>query len=85
MQRSRVALRVLSTLILLSSGCAPAYHWYEGCRVPCQYCAPHPLPHEPYLGCPCHSRPAEAYLSVAPTPLVNPLDPQARDEDLNSR
>jgi hypothetical protein len=75
MNRNRRATGLLLTALFAVVGCAPAYHWYEGCRVPCKYCAPCPLPYPTYEGCPCHSHAAEPYLAVASTPLVNPLEP----------
>ena len=50
-----------------------AYFWYDECRVPCKYCAPQPLPHVSYCGCPCHSCAAEPYLADAAPQLTNPL------------
>ena len=56
-----VALPLFATWV---SGCAPAYHCYSGCRIPCKYCPPPPLPYPHYGGCLCHSHPAERYLAV---------------------
>ncbi|MEZ5940237.1 MAG: hypothetical protein R3C18_02520 [Planctomycetaceae bacterium] len=53
-----------STLLLVAtlSGCASAYHCYEGCGVTCKYCPPAPLSYTQYCGAPCHSSAAEPYL-----------------------
>lgn len=67
---------VLGAMATALVGCAPAYHWYEGCRVPCKYCVPCPLPYQPYEGCPCHSRAADRHLSVTTALLTNPLEPR---------
>ena len=75
MKLCRFAGRLALVAILAATGCAPAYHCYDECRIPCTYCAPCPLPFQNYGGCPCHSRAAEPYLvtsSVSPE-LVNPL------------
>ena len=55
------ALLILS--FLSSLGCAPGYNSYSGCRVPCKYCAPPPLPYAHYPGCDCHSCAAESHLA----------------------
>jgi len=54
-------LGVLATS--LSLGCAPAYHGYSQCHVPCRYCPPPPLPLCHYPGCACHSCAVSEYLS----------------------
>jgi hypothetical protein len=61
---------------ILVPGCAPAYHCYSGCRVPCKYCAPSPLPYTEYCGCPCHSKAAERYLAVPLASTGYPEDDQ---------
>ena len=63
---------ILFSVLLTTAGCAPAYHWYDECRVPCKYCAPNPLPYSTYCGCPCHSNAAEPYLMGRSPELVNP-------------
>ena len=70
--RSFIVITVLA--MLASAGCAPAYHWYEGCRVPCKYCTPSPRPYEYYSGCPCHSSAAQPYLRGTQTELINPAE-----------
>ncbi len=56
-----------SLALLFCLGCAPAYHSYSGCRVPCKYCVPAPLPHTHYPGCACHSCAAERHLAGVQT------------------
>lgn len=53
-------------LIIVCTGCAPAYRSYPGCHVKCRYCAPRPLPYEQYQPCVCHSAPGDSYLYSAP-------------------
>jgi len=57
---------ILSLTAGIGSGCAPAYRCYSGCRVPCKYCPPAPMPYTPYCGCECHSWAAERYLVGPP-------------------
>jgi len=52
--------------LIMTIGCAPAYHAYRSNCVPCRYCAPSPLPYEQYCGCRCHSCVAQRYLTNAP-------------------
>lgn len=70
----RSLIRVLVLSLPATLGCAPAYHWYDGCRVPCKYCAPCPRPYEYYHGCPCHSCAAQPYLTSTQPELVNPAE-----------
>jgi hypothetical protein len=71
--REKLLYLALLSVMTLASGCAPAYHCYSGCRVPCKYCAPSPLPYTQYGGCPCHSNAAQRYLAV---PLASPGYPE---------
>lgn len=59
--RSTLLFVMLSLVAAFASGCAPGYHRYSGCRVPCKYCVPSPLPYPHYDGCKCHSRPADEF------------------------
>jgi hypothetical protein len=59
-----VLLLFLLLLVAPAGGCATSYDCYRGCRVPCQYCPPPPLPYPSYCGCPCHSAAASAHLSL---------------------
>jgi hypothetical protein len=67
--RCKLLSLALLIVAIFASGCAPAYHCYSGCRVPCKYCAPSPLPYAPYCGCPCHASVAERYLAPQSGPL----------------
>ena len=51
-------------------GCASAYHSYSGCRVPCKYCVPAPLPYAQYDERVCHSDAAEPYLAGNAAPAI---------------
>jgi hypothetical protein len=48
-------------LIVSLSGCAAAYHDYQGCCIPYLYCAPPPLPYVSYKGCHCPTPGASLY------------------------
>ena len=48
-------------LIVSASGCAVAYHDYQGCCIPYLYCTPPPLPHVHYDGCHCPTPGASLY------------------------
>ena len=52
-----------SLVMVVATGCAPAYHSYSGCRVNCRYCPRAPLPYTHYDDCVCHSCAASRYLS----------------------
>jgi hypothetical protein len=64
-------------------GCAPAYHSYSDCYVPCRYFAPQPLPYVCYHECVCHSCPASDYLGVLPTIAPDALDVPDSDSETN--
>lgn len=65
---SRLALFCVALALITAtgSGCATAYRCYPGCRVPCKYCAPRPLPYSSYFDCACHSTAAERYAFPEP-------------------
>ncbi len=52
--------------LLLTGGCAPAYHDYSGCYIDCHYCPLPPLPYEQYKDCVCHSCAASRHLAIQP-------------------
>jgi len=62
-------------LLLVDSGCAPAYHEYSSCCINCRYCALPPLPYTHYKGCVCHSCAASKHLAIQP----NGVDTVAND------
>jgi hypothetical protein len=39
--------------VISITGCAGAYHDYQGCCIPYLYCTPPPLPYVSYEGCHC--------------------------------
>jgi len=46
--------KLLGVALMVSlSGCATAYHDYQGCCIPYLYCTPPPLPYVAYEGCHC--------------------------------
>lgn len=72
MRSPRSIIGVLLLALPVAMGCAPAYHWYDECRVPCKYRSPCPLPYEGYGGCPCHSCAVVPYLTGVQPELINP-------------
>ena len=48
-------------LIVSMSGCAAAYHDYQGCCIAYLYCTPPPLPYVSYEGCHCPTPGASLY------------------------
>jgi len=53
MSKGNLSTRILGPILLIvSSGCAGAYHDYEAGCVPYNYCAQPPLPYVEYGGCP---------------------------------
>ncbi len=54
---------LFAALVVVVTGCAPAYHCYKGCDVDCRYCPPPSLPYTHYDGCACHSCAVSPYLS----------------------
>lgn len=68
----RRAINIAVVAIVVLAGCAPAYHCYDDCCVPCQYCPPAPLPYTGYCDCQCHSKAAQPYLASSTEALVNP-------------
>ena len=64
-------------------GCAPEYHWYQGCVAPYGYCAPRPLPFERYQPPPCPVYgPQYEPASWVPRPQA---DQEARPEENGSQ
>jgi len=61
--RKTLLCLTVAFLVTFASGCAPAYHCYSGCSVPCKYCPPSPLPYTQSGDCSCHSSVAERYLA----------------------
>jgi hypothetical protein len=54
--------RLLGVPLLVSlSGCAAAYHDYQGCCIPYLYCPPPPLPYVAYEGRHCPTPGASLY------------------------
>jgi len=54
--------RLLCLVLLVSlSGCAAAYHDYQGCCIPYLYCTPPSLPYVSYEGCHCPTPGASLY------------------------
>lgn len=72
MRTTRIAVLLWIPLAgSLTVGCAPAYHRYDGCRVPCQYCPAAPLPFHFYDECACHARAVQPYLSHVSVPTIS--------------
>ncbi len=57
--------------LLAAGGCAPQYHLYEGCVVPCGYTAEPPLPFENYGPLPCPDPSARYCFPVDPAPQLH--------------
>ena len=54
--------KLLGVALMVSlSGCAAAYHDYQGSCIPYLYCAPPPLPFVSYDGCRCPTPGASLY------------------------
>ena len=54
--------KLLGVALMVSlSGCATAYHDYQGCCIPYLYCTPPPLPYVAYEGCHCPTPGASLY------------------------
>ncbi len=54
--------RLLAVAAVISiTGCAGAYHDYQGCCIPYLYCTPPPLPYVSYEGCHCPTPGASLY------------------------
>ena len=69
------AWKLLGVILLVSlSGCAAAYHDYQGCCIPYLYCPLRPLPVVVYGGCHC---PTPTESDVAQNRL-NAVDDSAR-------
>lgn len=66
--------------LLLAAGCAPAYHWYPGCRVNCRYCPDPPLPYGQYSECVCHSHAGSEYLIRQPGIVEQPPAGESADD-----
>jgi len=65
------------TLMVSLSGCAAAYHDYQGCCIPYRYCPPSPLPYVAYQGCYCPTPVGPQYLqrqNVSPLPAAPNVD-----------
>lgn len=63
----RIMPLAMTGTVMWLAGCAPAYHCYSGCHVPCRYCPPAPLCHTFYDPHVCHSSQASKYLTIAPS------------------
>ncbi len=74
---------LLAVLVVVITGCAPAYHCYQTCNVDCGYCPPPPLPYTQYDGCVCHSCAVSSYLSKWSPPAneMTPVTPSAESRD----
>ncbi len=68
------------TLMLSMSGCAAAYHDYEGDCVPYLYCTPQPLPYVSYEGCHCPTPGASLYFQQHGTPDMTVVDSELSEE-----
>ena len=65
------------SLIILCSGCAPAYRAYSDCYVECKYCVPPPLPYVSYDPCVCHSHAAAYYLGTERSSINDDAQPDS--------
>jgi hypothetical protein len=79
--------RLLAVAAVISiTGCAGAYHDYQGCCVPYLYCTPPPLPYVSYEGCHCPTPGASLYFQQngSPDPIIPeadaPMDAPTRPE-----
>ena len=76
---------IMLSVLALTFGCASAYHSYSGCRVPCRYCPPSPLPYQQYSECVCHSRSVDGYLMATPAPVPQSEGSTSNDEAMEGR
>lgn len=82
MTNVKTCMRLLALpTMVLSMGCAPAYHSYSDCTVPCNYGAPPPLPYTHYDDCVCHSHAASVYVAGQSQSLEQVSPEEQRDEE----